>query len=316
MGQSTGLAGKSAVVVGSSGGWGEGVALALAREGVRVVINGTKPDAVKRVVSRIGSAGGDAIGCPVGVHTPEGAEELTAFARDQLDGIDILVNSTGGKVTGTIQELSAEAFDRSVDIQLKAPFLMTHCVANVMIESGTAGRIINMSGGAAVRPLYAESLHCATKGGLLAATWTWALELEPYGITVNAVRGGVRSPGTESLIARIRTQLGDNGRPEVISDRELGFFEAEEAAPLVVWLASELSKGITGQFVGIDGPKITIWDLPATGAEVHNSGGWSVDSLDATVKPLLAKATQKSRQETQVIDALKYVGADAGHDES
>ena len=80
-------------------------------------------------------------------------------------------------MTGCIQDLDAGAFESSIDMQLKAPFLMAHYASRVMIEAGHGGRIINMSGGAAVRPLYAESLHSATKGGLLAATWTWALEL-------------------------------------------------------------------------------------------------------------------------------------------
>ena len=164
-----------------------------------------------------------------------------------------------------------------------------------MIEAGHGGRIIDMPGGAAVRPLYAESLHCATKGGLLAATWTWALELESYGITVNAARGGVRTPGTEALIARIRHQLGENGATERISDRELGFFDSEEAAPLVVWLASDNASGVTGQFVGIDGPKITIWDLPAIGAEVHREDGWDEDAIESIVRPLLEKATERAR---------------------
>jgi NAD(P)-dependent dehydrogenase (short-subunit alcohol dehydrogenase family) len=309
-----GLAGKSAVVVGSSGGWGRGVALALASVGARVVVNGRNPESVTRVVEEIRSAGGNAEGCAVAVDAPEGAQALTDFATDRFGSIDVLVNSTGGKVTGTILDITAADFDQSVDIQLKAPFLMTHYVAIAMVGSGTKGKIINMAGGAAVRPLYAESLHCATKGGLLAATWTWAQELAEHGITVNAARGGVRSPGTEPLIANIRSKLKEHGLPDDPSDRELGFYEAEEAAPLVVWLASARADRVTGQFVGIDGGKVTIWDLPAS-TEVHREGGWDVGSLDAVVGPLLEAATVRSSQQTQVIDALKYVGSSSGQDQ-
>jgi NAD(P)-dependent dehydrogenase (short-subunit alcohol dehydrogenase family) len=309
MNATLGLEGKVALVVGSSGGWGRGVAIALAREGARVVVNGRHPETVAQVVSEIRAAGGETAGCPVAVHTSEGAQELTAFSLEHFGSIDILVNSTGGKNSGTILELTPEEFDSTVDLQLKAPFLMTHYVAKAMVESNVAGRIINMAGGASVRPLYGESLHCATKGGLLAATWTWAMELEPYGITVNAVRGGVRSPGTEPLIANIRRQLAARGLPDRASDRELGFFEAEEAAPLVVWLASNESAAITGQFVGIDGDKVTIWDLPALAAEVHYVPRWDEGLLNTHVRPLLETITIKSRGQSQVIDALKYVGS-------
>jgi NAD(P)-dependent dehydrogenase (short-subunit alcohol dehydrogenase family) len=303
-----GFASKTAVVVGSSGGWGRGVAIALAREGVSVVVNGTKPEAVASVVDEIRSTGGSACGCVAGVHTPDGAQQLTTYALEQLGGIDILVNSIGGKVSGSILEISPEDFDYSVDVQLKAPFLVTHLVAQAMVRSQTAGRIINMAGGSSVRPFYGESLHGATKGGILAATWVWALELKPYGITVNAVRGGVRTPGTAPLIAKIRSQLGDDGTPEKISDKELGFFEPEEAAALVVWLASESAGGVTGQFVGLDGPKVTLWGIPAIERELYDAQGWDVERFERVVKPLLEAATRKVEQESGVIDTMKHVG--------
>lgn len=186
---------------------------------------------------------------------------------------------------------------------------MTHYVAQAMVRSQVRGRIINMSGGAAVRPLFAESLHCATKGGLLAATWTWALELEPYGITVNAVRGGVRSTGTAPLIARIRHQMAERNLPGDISDRQLGFFEPEEAAPLVVWLASDSTAGITGQFVGIDGPKLTVWSLPALEAQIYHHQGWDSERLDDAARSILEASTVRANRETQVMDSLALVGA-------
>jgi hypothetical protein len=91
-----------------------------------------------------------------------------------------------------------------------------------------------------------------------------------------------------------------------MSDRELGFFEAEAAAPLAVWLASDEASSVTGQFVGIDGPKITIWAL-AEAAEIEEPEGWNVERLGSIVRSRLEAATQKSRQSEQVIAALNYV---------
>jgi NAD(P)-dependent dehydrogenase (short-subunit alcohol dehydrogenase family) len=302
-----GIEGKTVVIVGASSGWGRGAAKEFAGQGARVVVNGRNPDAVRHVVEEIQADGGVAMGYPAAVHTSEGAAALTSAALEHFGDIDVLVNSSGGKVTGTIVELSEEAFDESIDSQLRAPFLTTHHVAKAMVASDVRGRIINMAGGASVRPLYAESLHCATKGGLLAATWTWALELEPYGITVNAVRGGVRSNGTEPLIARMRERLGAGGSK--ISDRELGFYEAEEVASLLVWLASPATAAITGQFIGIDGPKLTVWDLPMLHAQLFDVQGWDYPHLDSILRPVLERATDRARQESQVMDSLKLVGA-------
>jgi NAD(P)-dependent dehydrogenase (short-subunit alcohol dehydrogenase family) len=306
MHEKLGLKGKVSVVVGSSKGWGRGVALGLAAEGSSVVVNGTDPQAVTKVVEEIRSRGGTATGLAVGVHTAEGAQRLTDFALAGYGRLDVLVNSSGGKTSATILEVSEAELDRAIDVQMKAPFLMTHFAAKAMVDGGRPGRVITLSGGAAVRGLYGESMHAATKGAVLAATWTWAMELERYGITVNAIRGGVRSPGTEPLIARIREQLKSRGAPHDMSDRDLGFFEPEEAAPLAIWLASDEASAVTGQFVGIDGPKITIWAL-ADAAEIVEPGGWGFERLGRIVRPQLEAATEKSRQSGQVIAALNYV---------
>ena len=306
MHEQLGLKGKVSVVVGSSKGWGKGIALGLGDEGSSVVVNGTDPQAVSKVVDEIRGRGGSATGLAVGVHTAEGAQRLTDFALAEFDRLDILVNSSGGKQTATILELSEAQLDHAIDVQMKSPFLMTHFAAKAMVEGGRPGRIITLSGGAAVRGLYGESMHSATKGAVLAATWTWAMELETFGITVNAIRGGVRTPGTEPLIAGIREKLKARGAPHDMSDRELGFFEAEEAAPLAVWLASDEAASVTGQFVGIDGPKITIWAL-AEAVEIVEPQGWNIERLGRIVRPQLEGATVKSRQSGQVIAALNYV---------
>lgn len=306
-----GLNGKVAIVVGASKGWGRGVALGLAAAGCKVVVNGTDPVAVERVVDELHATGGTATGLAIGVHRSEGASAVADLALKEFGQLDILVNSSGGKNPATILEVSEKELDWTIDTQLKAPFLMTHFAAKAMVESGRPGRIITLAGGAAVRGLYGESIHAATKGAVLAATWSWALDLERFGITVNAVRGGVRTPGTEPLIARIREQVRLRGGRADVSERELGFFEPEEAAPLVVWLASDEASGITGQFIGIDGPKITIWGLAQIDAELVEPAGWNVERIGAVVRPRLEEATAKSRQGEQVIEALNLVGGDA-----
>jgi NAD(P)-dependent dehydrogenase (short-subunit alcohol dehydrogenase family) len=304
-GNGANLSDRVGVVVGASGGWGQGTSRALAERGARVVACGRSAERLAPLVDAITSGGGSAVACVAQADEAAGADRIVAAALETFGGIDILVNTTGGKVPSSIQDCTDDAFDYSVQTQLRAPFVVTARVARHMIQAGRGGRIINLCGGAAVRALPGESLHAATKGAVLAATFCWAAELEPFGITVNAVRGGVRSPGTAELIRTIRRRLGDAGS-EIVTDRELGFFEPEEGAPLIVWLASDAAAGITGQFIGIDGPKLTVWAQAQTSVELLNRGGWSVaDLTDFATEPLV-KETSLSKNNEQVIAALQH----------
>lgn len=301
------FAGQVAVVVGATGGWGRGCCRALAAHGARVVACGRSAERLAPVVAEVVATGGQATACEADAGDGAGADHILATALNAYGAVDILVNTTGGKVPVVIQDCTDDAYDYSMATQLRAPFLVTARVARQMIEAGRGGRIINLSGGAAVRSLSGESLHAASKAAVLAATWCWADELQPFGITVNAVRGGVRSPGTADLIASIRQRLGTQGTQDAVTDRELGFFEPDEAAPLVVWLASDAAAGITGQFIGIDGPKLTLWAQAQTAAELFNPAGWSVADLAKFATPPALAETARSRANEQVIAALQHV---------
>src|SRR5215831_5035143 len=133
MGQLPDLEGKGAIVVGASGGWGRGVATALAAQGVSVVVNGRNAEAVAIVVEAIRNSGGDAAGCAIPIHRPEGAKELLDFSLSHLHKIDILVNSSGGKASRNILDITPYDFDMTVDAQLRAPFMVTQLVAKSMV---------------------------------------------------------------------------------------------------------------------------------------------------------------------------------------
>jgi hypothetical protein len=154
-----------------------------------------------------------------------------------------------------------------------------------MVRQGRGGRVVTVSGGAAVRATPGQSVHAATKGGVIAASLAWAEELTPHGITVNCVRGGVSSEGSRTLIEAIRRARGP------ADDRTLGFFPAEEAAELVVWLATPDAAHVTGRFIGIDGNVVTVWGPATLESTVESTEPWSPAVFTERLGPLLGRRT-------------------------
>jgi NAD(P)-dependent dehydrogenase (short-subunit alcohol dehydrogenase family) len=276
---------RVAVVTGSSKGWGRAVAQALAGSGVRVVVNGlTKPDDMEETVSAIRAAGGEATGVIASVATRDGAEAIIGRALEAYGRIDILVNNAGIRRNLTLLETSDDDWDEVIAVNLRGVFLCTKLAAQRMIERGSGGRIVNMAGGAAIRGVEAHGATAGSKGGVLAATYTWAKELAPYGITVNCARGAVRTSGNAELRARLKSRAG-----AAMSDRDLGFYEPVEAAPLVVWLTSTAAAHVTGRFIGIDGPRVTVWDASRPAATLHHFPAWTAAALEASVGSVVAQ---------------------------
>jgi NAD(P)-dependent dehydrogenase (short-subunit alcohol dehydrogenase family) len=292
MSEGNDLDGKVAAITGSSSGWGKAMAIGLAARGVRVVVNSRSEDRVRLVVDEINDSGGNAAGVASSIATMHGARDVIDAAVTHFGGIDILVNNAGVLNTATVLEMTEGQWDDEMAIQLRGSFNCVHLASRVMVQRGRGGRIINMAGGAGVRGFYANANHAASKGGLLAATYTWALELAPYGITVNALRGQVQSETTEPMVASIRAMLAAKGLPVPESDVDLGFYDPTDTVPLVAWLASDASTDITGRFLGIDGNRITIWGLAQSVATLVAVDGWSEELVERHVLPALkASAT-------------------------
>jgi NAD(P)-dependent dehydrogenase (short-subunit alcohol dehydrogenase family) len=269
---------KAAVITGSTKGWGRAIAEGLAQAGVRVIVNGRHSD-VSTVVSEIRQAGGEANGVQLAADTAQGVNELMARALDAYGAIDIWVNSLGAQQPQPLISLDHKVWDRIIRIQLTAVFLGTQAAARQMIKQGSPGRILNVVGGGAYG-LPGASAHASSKGGALAGTVSWAEELRPYGITVNAIRGGVQSPGMRDYVSGMGMLKGDAAAND--SDlHELGFYHREEAWPLAVWLASDTAADVTGYHIGIDGPRIVVYERFAVELELYEDGGWSTEALEA-----------------------------------
>src|ERR1700722_16987658 len=276
------MARRVAVVTGSSQGGGRAVAEGLAQDDVAGLDNGPGSE-VERVVEAILDQGGEALGVRQASDTYEGVHALMEAALSTFGQVDIWVNSLGFQQPEPLLSMSAATWDQIIRVQLTAVFLGTQCAAQQMVRQGRGGRILNVVGGGAYGGPGA-SAHAASKGGALAATYSWASELRPYGITVNGIRGGVQSPGMRRFMAGV----GLLGAHELADDtqlRNLGFYRRDEAWPLAVWLASDAARDITGLHIGIDGGRVVVYSRVGTEVDLTEDGSWTADRLDRRLKP-------------------------------
>jgi dehydrogenase/reductase SDR family protein 4 len=225
------LAGKVALVTGASRGIGKAIATAFAREGAEVEIGG-------RVL---------AVACHVG--RPEELRRLVETAQRERGPIDILVNNAATNIAqGPCLEMDEGQFDKMVEINLKSTFRLMRLVAPGMCERG-AGSIINIASVAGLRPQFHSLLYSMTKAALIMMTKSYALELGPSGVRVNAIAPGlVQTSLSEYFWKDEERRSGYINRQPI---RHLG--QPEEIAGIAVMLASGESSYLTGQTLIVDG---------------------------------------------------------------
>ena len=172
--------------------------------------------------------------------------------------IDVLFNNAGVVQYGTFWELTEEAWDAVIDINLKGPFLVARAIAPIMIEQ-RSGVIVNNSSIAGLRGGGRLSHYVASKHGLTGLTKAWAIELAPYGVRVVSIHPtGVNTPMNDGLAALEGTT------PEEIAERSAGnllpgvpWIETEDVAELVLYLASDRARYATGSQWTIDAGLLT-----------------------------------------------------------
>jgi NAD(P)-dependent dehydrogenase (short-subunit alcohol dehydrogenase family) len=270
------LEGKVAVVTGSGSGLGKAYALALARAGAKVVVNARTAADVAEVVEQIEKNGGTAKGCVISIATMEGARKTIRTAIDNFGRIDILVNNAGILRPKFLIDMTEQDFDDVISTNLKGTFACTRYAVDFMIEQKW-GRIINVASGAVLGTARGSS-YSASKGGILSMTLTWAIELAKYGITCNAIRASANTRMTKPGIELARKEaVEQNKQPP--SALDLGHYDPEAAAPLVVFLASEQANWINGQFISIDGPQLGVNMHTHRVRSAIMYGGWTVENL-------------------------------------
>ncbi len=241
------LKNKIAIVTGAGQGIGKGIALALAKEGAKVVVSDIS-ERVNDVVKEIEALGSQALAIKADVSNNQQTEEMAKETIKKFGRIDILVNNAGIFPFKSFLEMKEDDWDKVLNINLKGVFNCTKAVTPTMAKQ-KYGKIINIASIAGTRVGYVGLTHyCASKAGIAGLTKALALELAPFKINVNAIAPGViDTPGATSAMDE-ETRKGFTG---TVPLKRFGL--PEDIANLVVFLASEESSYVTGECIVVDG---------------------------------------------------------------
>lgn len=250
------LDGKVAVITASSKGIGAATALALARNGARVVVNGRDDAAVSEIVGAIRGGGGHATGVAGDATEPSTLERLREAAERQFGPVDILGAFVGGSTVppGPTVAVGLPDWHSTLDANLTAAFLALKVFMGGMMERGN-GSIITLSSAAARiasgGPIGAPTAYAAAKAGLVRLTQEAAKEAGPLGVRVNCV-----APST-ILTDRLERVIPEDRRAQMARMHPLGRLgRADDVANAVLFLASDASAWITGVTLDVTGGQV------------------------------------------------------------
>jgi 3-oxoacyl-[acyl-carrier protein] reductase len=247
------LLNKVSVITGAGRGLGRDYAIAMAKEGSKVVVNDVNFKSAQAVVQEIKGMGGEALADGNDVSKWGEGKDIIETAVKAWSRIDILVNNAAILRDRTIWKMSEEEWDSVIDVCLKGTFICSHFAVPYMRERKW-GRIINVTSASGLRGLFGQANYSAAKAGIIGLTKTMAKELGRYGIRVNCVSPRAITPQllTPEVMKTLNIKLGDKEADS--PSTAIGKIRSPEAvAPIIVFLASEESEYMTGQVIGMDG---------------------------------------------------------------
>ena len=239
---------RKAIITGSDSGIGKATAVRLARDGFDIGVTwfGDR-EGGEATAREVEAQGVRAALAQLDVRRFEEAGDTVEALAAELGGLDVFVNNAGGGETYPFLEFPLDAWQRVLDLNLTGAFACAQRAARIMVESGTEGRIVNITSVHEHIPLADQAAYCAAKGGLGLLTKVMALELAGHGITVNSVAPGeiaTAMTGNEDTDPRTVDRPGiPLGRPG----------HAREIASAIAWLASEDASYATGASFVVDG---------------------------------------------------------------
>ncbi len=280
------------VVTGAGRGIGKEIALLCASEGAKVVVNdlggatdGTGSTHIAdEVAEEIRAAGGEAAANTDSVADVAGGEAILQTAVDAFGGADVLVNNAGILRDKTIFNMEEADWDAVLAVHLKGHYCCSRPFARYIREHNRTGaRIINFSSVSGLFGNFGQANYGAAKAGIAGFSRVLALELAKYGCTVNTI-----SPGA---LTRMTIPLREN-RGETVEQDDLDSGGPQHIAPIVAWLASEASAGITAEIFHTGRGGVAIMQQPRIIKQFRKSKGvWTLDELDQIV-PQLIEAKQ------------------------
>ncbi len=296
--------GRVVIVTGAARGIGRGEAVEFGRQGAKVVVNdygadrhgeGRTSAPAEEVAAQIRADGGQAISNGEDVADFEGARRLVQAAIDAFGDLHVLVNNAGILRDRMLVNMEPHEWDEVVRVHLGGTFATSRHAAAYWRDRAKAGevldsRIINTSSGSGLYGNPGQSNYGAAKAGIAGVTIIAARELKRYGISVNAIAPtGLTRMTEDRPFAAAARELRDT-QPDAFNP-----LAPENVAPLVVWLGSERSKGITGRVFNVGGGKISVAEGWAVGPGVDKGARWDPAELDGVVPDLISRARPSTR---------------------
>ena len=281
------LAGRVALVTGGGRGIGRAIALAMAAEGARLVVDdaglslaGEPEEAApaEQVVREIRERGGEAVACCESVADFAAAGRMVEAACDAFGRLDIVVNNAGILRDRIFHRMTPEDFRAVIDVHLQGAFNVSRHAAERFRAQG-AGVFLHMTSTSGLVGNLGQANYMAAKLGIVGLSKAIALDMARFGVRSNCIAPFAWS----RMIASIPEREGEEGR---LAD--LRRTTPERVAPLAVFLASEEARGITGQIFAIRGTEVFLMSQSRPLRGLHRRGGWTARALAAEMLPAFA----------------------------
>lgn len=264
------LEGKSIAVTGAGRGIGRAVALACAAAGAKVVVNdygvsidGKEPtsEVASEVVAEITKGGGEAVAVADSVATMEGGANIVKTAIDSFGRIDGVVCVAGILRERMLFNMSEEDWDPVIATHLKGTFTVFRAASAAMREQ-KSGTLIGFTSGAFAGSV-AQANYASAKGGIVSLVRSAAAGMHRYGVTANCIAPVAKT----RMSANVPMEIG-------------GIGEAEDVAPMVVFLLGDKARHVTGQVYTVSGGKIAVWNQPTEVRAMFKEGRWTPEEIE------------------------------------
>jgi NAD(P)-dependent dehydrogenase (short-subunit alcohol dehydrogenase family) len=280
--------GKVAIVTGGGRGIGRGVALLLAAEGACVLVNdvgagldggGADAGPAQAVVDEIRKLGGQAVANTLSISQPESADKIVAAALDTFKRVDILVNNAGILRDRIFHKMSWSDWKDVIDVHLHGSFNMSRAVAGHFREQNS-GSMVHMTSTSGLIGNFGQANYMAAKMGIVGLSRSIALDMARFNVRSNCIAPFAWS----RMIGSIPTETEEEKKRV----EKLQQMTPEKIAPLVVYLASDRAKDISGQIFSVRNNEIFLFNQTRPIRALHRADGWTPEKLDAQLKGAFA----------------------------